>query len=354
MNSRDCDQPIGGPARPREVRQPSPILASWKWLVPSLYLATIGVAFAQVPRGKSSVERMKADVYYLASNTLEGRGVATRGIDLAAEHIRAEFKRIGLKSGTPDGSFFQPFEYAASPQASRVALRNVVGVLEGKGEVANETIVIGAHFDHLGLGRSDSPTSVRSSDLIYPGADDNASGVAAILELARRFASRATPPRRRMVFIAFGAEEAGLVGSGHYVSKDPLFPIRDTVTMVNFDMVGRLRENVLGIAGDQSAGEFADVLAEADDKSPLRLMLGGADYPEDSDHAPFANVGVPILYVCTGSHEDRHTPSDTAVKVNFDGMEEVVGLCETVLDRLQAGRRPAFKSRQRPRPTGAK
>ena len=163
-----------------------------------------------------------------------------------------------------------------------------------------------------------------------------------MLELARRFALRATPPRRRMVFVAFAAEEAGLVGSRHYVSNDPVWPIKDTVAMVNLDMVGRLRENRLGIAGNETAGEFAGLLSEADARSPLDLMLGGAEYPGDSDHAPFASVGVPILYICTGSHQDRHTPSDTAEKVNFEGLAEVVNLCEVVLGRLLVSPRPTF------------
>jgi Peptidase family M28 len=112
--------------------------------------------------------------------------------------------------------------------------------------------------------------------------------------------------------------------------------------MLNFDMVGRLRENQLGIAGNETAKEFGPILSDADAQSPLNLMLGGADYPDDSDHAPFASVGVPILYICTGSHEDRHTPFDTADKVNFEGIALVVSFCEDVLGRLLVSPRPTF------------
>src|SRR5207253_2287702 len=105
----------------------------------------------------------------------------------------------------------------------------------------------------------------------------------------------------------------------HYASKSPIFPIKDTITMVNFDMVGRLRDDELGIAGNESAKEFASLLARAADESPLRIRLGGPEYPDDSDHASFASVGVPILYVCTGGHDDRHTPADSADKINFEG-----------------------------------
>ena len=113
-------------------------------------LLTHARASAEPPTG--SVERLKADVYYLASGTLEGRGISTPGVDLAARHIRAEFRRIGLKSGTPDGSYFQPFEYRRTAQAAATMLHNVIGVLEGEGPAADETIVIGAHYDHLGHG----------------------------------------------------------------------------------------------------------------------------------------------------------------------------------------------------------
>ena len=218
----------------------------------------------------------------------------------------------------------------------------MIGVLEGKGEIANETIIIGAHYDHLGYGQFDPSAPEALGGRIHPGADDNASGTAAMLELARRYASRGTPPRRRMVFIAFCAEESGRIGSRHYALKAPIFPIKDTVAMINFDMVGRLRDDELGIAGNESAKEFGDLLVGADAKSPLKLRLSGPVYPGDSDHASFSSVGVPILYICTGSHDDRHTPADTADKINYEVVAKVVDFCEDVLDRLLVLSRPTF------------
>jgi Zn-dependent M28 family amino/carboxypeptidase len=293
-------------------------------------------------------------VYYLASDTLEGRGVSTPGIKLAAQHIRAEFKRIGLNSGTPDGSYCQAFEYKRDP-GDAITLHNVIGVLEGKGKVANETIVVGAHYDHLGDGRFGSLAPEVQRGRVHPGADDNASGVAAMLELARRFARRVTPPERRMIFIAFCAEEDGRIGSRHYASKEPIVPIATTVAMMNFDMVGRLRHDELGIAGDQSAKEFGNLLSRAAAASPLKLRLGGPEYPGDSDHASFSDVGVPTLYICTGSHEDRHTPTDTADKINYEGMAKVVDFCEGVLGRILVMPRPRFvPPPRRDRPGGSK
>jgi Zn-dependent M28 family amino/carboxypeptidase len=166
---------------------------------------------------------------------------------------------------------------------------------------------------------------------------------------------RGTPPRRRVVFIAFWAGESGQIGSRHYASKEPIFPIKDTVAMMNFDMVGRLRNDELGIAGNESAKEFGDLLVGADAKSPLELRLGGPEYPGDSDHSSFSNVGVPILYICTGSHEDRHTPADTADKINYEGMAKVVDFCEDVLDRVLVMSRPTFVPAPRRSPsTGSK
>lgn len=323
--------------------KPVQITASRWWAASCVCLAAVGTAVAAPPEGRGSVERLKADVYYLASDTLEGRGITTPGVELAAQHIRAEFKRIGLKSGTPDGSYFQPFPYGRnSTSGPERTLHNVIGVIEGKGETASENIVVGAHYDHLGYGPSGSLSPGEARGRIHPGADDNASGTAAMLELARRFAACNVPPRRRMVFVAFSAEEAGRIGSRYYASKSPIFPIQNTVAMVNFDMVGRLRDNELGIAGNESAREFSDLLASADDRSRLRLRLGGPEYPDDSDHASFAEVGVPILYVCTGSHDDRHAPADTADKVNYEGMAQVVDFCEDVLDRMLVMKRPTF------------
>jgi hypothetical protein len=338
----NLDEPDGHYAR---SGMPGPQVWTRKlrlWLTPFLCFTTVGVANAQNRHGRESVERLKADVYYLASGTLEGRGISTPGVELAARHVRSEFRRIGLRSGTPGGSYFQSFEYRRDARAAQATLHNVIGVLDGKGALANETLVIGAHYDHLGYGQLDPADTEGPRGPIYPGADDNASGTAAMLELARRFCSRATPPCRRMVFIAFSAEEVGLAGSRHYVSKAPVFPIRDTVAMVNFDMVGRLRGNRLGVAGNESARGFNELLVKADADSPLELSLGGAHYPDDSDHAPFAAAGVPVLYVCTGSHADRHTPADTADKVDYGGVAKVVDLCEDVLDRLQVLPRPKF------------
>ena len=177
-------------------------------------------------------------MYYFASDTLEGRGISTPGIEVAVLHIRTEFKRLGLKSGTPDGSFYQSFEYGRPSPTQVITLHNVIGVLEGKGEFASETIVIGAHYDHLGYGQIGSLAQGTLRGRIHPGADDNASGTSAMLELARRFVARGHHRVDAWCSSRFAAKKSGSSEAGTYVSKEPIFPIKDTVAMVNFDMVG--------------------------------------------------------------------------------------------------------------------
>ncbi|MCH7729690.1 MAG: M20/M25/M40 family metallo-hydrolase, partial [Planctomycetes bacterium] len=143
-------------------------------------------------------------------------------------------------------------EFKCSFEKVKATVSNVVGVLEGEGPLANETIVIGAHYDHLGYGPFGSRRP--NERAIHNGADDNATGTAAIMEIARRFAERDEKPARRMVFIAFSAEERGLIGSNYYLAN-PLFPLKDTVAMINFDMVGRLGDKGLSVGGVKTAKE---------------------------------------------------------------------------------------------------
>lgn len=315
-------------------RELQPTMACQKWWTLVLSFFVLGAVRAELPTEKAGTERLKADVYYLASDTLEGRGISTPGIELAAQHIRAEFKRLGLKSGTPDGSYYQSFTYAGVSRLGETSLHNVVGVLDGQGALANETVLICAHYDHLGHGQIGPSDPKTLKDRVYHGADDNASGVAVLLELARRFATHSNLPRRRLVFVAFSGEESGLIGSRYYTLKNPLFPLKETAAIINFDMVGRMRKKELGIAGDRSAREFDALLAHANSGTHLKLRLGGTEIPGNSDHLPFSELGVPILFFCTGTHADRHSPTDTADKINYQGLVRVADFSERVIDGL--------------------
>ncbi len=253
---------------------------------------------------------------------------------------------------------------------------NVIGILPGNDpKLKGETIVIGAHYDHLGLGGEGSG-SLSARPGIHHGADDNASGVAGLLELARMLTSQNPKPRRTIVFIAFSGEEEGLIGSNYYVNH-PIVPLANTVAMINMDMIGRLKGNKLIIGGIGTASEWR---AEVDSANLVRTNAQGAgtvqlpgvnlniavatgtnlgtpvnlDYSkfdltlnEDgygpSDHSSFYSKQVPVLFFWTGNHEDYHKPSDTADKINYEGEARVVSFVERIVrDIDKSDKRPTY------------
>lgn len=209
---------------------------------------------------------------------------------------------------------------------------NIVGVLDGDGPAADETIVLGAHYDHV--GRGEFASRAPNSHQIHNGADDNASGTAALLELARRLAGRSHKPSRRLVFIGFSGEEKGLVGSKHYVAH-PLFPLADTIAMLNFDMVGRLRDNQLFVYSVDSADEFSSFLDSANRDQGLNIKKVG-DSPPQSDHYSFYERGIPVLHFFTGLTTEYHTPADDFETINVPGVVRTIDYAERVLDLLLA------------------
>lgn len=211
-------------------------------------------------------------------------------------------------------------------------LKNVVGRLPGRGEHADEYIIVGAHYDHLGYGRAGSLSPGNRS--IHPGADDNASGTAAVMEMARLLANQ-PPPARTILFVCFTGEECGLIGSGYLVNHSPV-PLRQVVAMVNLDMVGRLRNMTLLVGGDGTARPFDRILADLDEQSPLKLDEFGKGGFGPSDHLSFALKKVPVLFLFTGLHLDYHRPTDTADKINYDGLAQVVRFGVKLVDRLCA------------------
>jgi hypothetical protein len=232
------------------------------------------------------------------------------------------------EQGTPSS---QPLavrvELAADLEPVRAATQNVIGVIRGRD--GGESVVVGAHYDHLGMGGSGSLERV---DAPHPGADDNASGTAAMLELARSLASRPERLRRDVVFIAFGAEELGLLGSTHFV-ENPTLPIASVVAMANLDMIGRLESGALGIHGVGTSPAWPALVEEAARglDLPLRLHEDGFG---PSDHASFLAVGRPVLFFFTGIHSDYHRTGDTADKVDTVGLARIVALAERVVERL--------------------
>ncbi|MGH9872077.1 MAG: M20/M25/M40 family metallo-hydrolase [Pyrinomonadaceae bacterium] len=261
---------------------------------------------------------------------------------------------------------------------------NVVGILDGSDPtLKNEVIVIGAHYDHLGRGGEGS-LAPREGE-IHHGADDNASGVAGMLELARLFASQTLRPRRTIVFMAFSGEEEGLLGSNYYVNH-PIVPLANTVTMINMDMIGRMKDNKLIVGGVGTAPEWRQVMAAANAPERLRVAVAPASPAEmprpisagrrseipivtgsngtpvvslsfekpfdltlnedgfgPSDHSSFYAKQVPVLFFWTGTHDDYHKPSDTADKINYADEARILGLVTRVIYDIDTNdKRPVY------------
>jgi len=239
----------------------------------------------------------------------------------------------------PRSRILEGWALSTSIQIDRkgVTTRNVIGVLEGAGPTADETIVVGAHYDHLGHGGMTSGSLAMFSREIHNGADDNASGTALVMELARRLGKRADPLPRRVVFMAFSGEEKGLLGSRHYV-EHPLIPLSKTVMMINFDMVGRLDpKGELTVVGTGSTTGIVDALGTAAGFK-IKKVKGMTDGFGGSDHESFYLKNVPILFPFTGLHPDYHRPSDDTERINFAGMARIADFGELLL--LDLARRP--------------
>ncbi|HMO27426.1 MAG TPA: M20/M25/M40 family metallo-hydrolase, partial [Tepidisphaeraceae bacterium] len=226
-------------------------------------------------------------------------------------------------------------------QPRREMVRNVIGVWPGQGPRAGEFVVVGAHYDHLGRGGAGSLAP--DSTAIHHGADDNASGTAALLHVAERIA-RTGPRERSILFIAFTAEERGLIGSARFVD-DERAPVDRIVAMINLDMVGRVRNDMLYVGGGGTAAGFESVLKEIDSASPLQLKSMGRGGRGPSDHASFSRKQIPVLFLFSGLHEDYHRPTDTADKINYEGLADVVSVTSKLVERIAAMPREQYVDR---------
>jgi hypothetical protein len=280
--------------------------------------------------------RMLDDIKFLADDRLEGRMTGTPGADTAAAYIQQRFRQVGLQA--PAGGWFQEFKVEGGA-AQKVAAaggtgRNVVGLLPGSDPVLREqVIVVGAHYDHLG-GGSFGALDPDSTGKVHNGADDNASGVAAVINLAQRMAT--DPPARTIVFVAFSGEELGLLGSAYYV-RQPAVPLGRTMAMINFDMVGRLRNDKLIIYGTETATQFTPLLDSLNKSFDFDLKMRGDGYGP-SDQSAFYAVKKPVLHIFTDLHEDYHRTTDDWQKINVAGLLKVTDFAAALLREL--GDRP--------------
>jgi hypothetical protein len=246
------------------------------------------------------------------------------------------------KGPTPQSRVIAGWRAVGETSVNRqeVEVKNVVGVLEGEGPHAGETIVIGAHYDHLGMGGVGS--AAPGVHEIHNGADDNGSGSTVLIEVARQLASQGKKPPRRFVFIAFTGEERGLIGSARYV-RNPLYPLDSTVAMLNLDMVGRLQDDKLIVHGTGTAAEFDALVDRLGKQDAFEITKKPSGFGP-SDHSSFYSVKVPVLFFFTGTHKDYHRPTDDFDKLNVAGMRRVGQMVTEIAQALAAAdERPHYQ-----------
>ena len=275
------------------------------------------------------------------------RDFADRLLQAADEPSLAELERQIDSDLKPRSRLLKGIELSAKLTIDRPSIetKNVIGVLEGTGPQAQETVIVGGHYDHLGRGGLMSGSLAFLSSDIHNGADDNASGTSMMMEMARRLATRRDPLPRRVVFMAFSGEERGLLGSQYYVDH-PLYPLASTVMMVNFDMVGRLNgKNELTMIGTGTT-PGVDALVDALGKTEgllIKKVSGLTDGFGGSDHQSFYGKNIPVLFAFTGLHPDYHRPSDDSDRINYTGMARIADYLELILlDLVRRVDRPAF------------
>ena len=261
---------------------------------------------------------LKKDLFYLASPELEGRMSGKKGNKLAADWVEAQYKSFGLKT------MRQKFPIRRENPGPKNETgddftENVIAWREGS---VDEIVVIGAHMDHIGYGPAMSQAPRRRE--IHPGADDNASGTVALLQIARAF-SRLEPPKRTTVFMSFSGEEMGLLGSKYYCDH-PLFPLNSPsiskhVAMLNFDMIGYLKSGGVQAVGSASPDIDGIIKGLGSKYSFSRAITSRGS--GGSDHAPFYNKRIPVAFLHTGMHSYYHTPDDTPERINYKGLEQV-------------------------------
>jgi aminopeptidase N len=293
-------------------------------LAPRGPLATLPPVFSK--------ERMLGTVSFLTQTNLAGRGLGTEGLDRAAEYIAEKFREAGLEpAGDEKGSYFQAWEEDVGGLGQSIKMKNVVGVLPGKKkEFSRQSVVIGAHYDHLGLGWPDVRDENREK--IHPGADDNASGVALLIELAGVL-KKNMDHGRSLVFAAFTGEEAGRLGSRYYSAHERRYPVDKCVGMLNLDTVGRLGKNKLLVLGSGSATEWPHIFRGASFVTGVELETFPGEL-DSSDQVSFVAAGVPAVQLFSGPHADYHRPSDTPEKIDPEGLEKVASVAKEVIEYL--------------------
>uniref|UniRef100_UPI004049CF9B M20/M25/M40 family metallo-hydrolase n=1 Tax=Gelidibacter sp. TaxID=2018083 RepID=UPI004049CF9B len=286
---------------------------------------------------------IKEDVEFLSSDALEGRQTGTKGEEEAAKYIAKRFNDLKLQEKGTKG-FLQVFSFkpktdphsevvfTSMAEDSTITGTNVLGYIDNNAE---NTIIIGAHYDHLGYG-GDGSLFASKDKAIHNGADDNASGVAVMLDLAKKLQNANT--NNNYLFVAFSGEEMGLLGSNYFV-KNPTLDIKKVNYMINMDMVGRLKQDsTLAVYGVGTTPRFKQTLSANNNRFKLIENESGVG---PSDHTSFYLADIPVLHFFTGQHSDYHKPSDDFEKLNYEGMQTISSyIFDVISDLNNAGKLP--------------
>lgn len=305
-----------------------------------LFILSLAFALA-IPTFAQKQDDMRQTVEYLASQELGGRYPGSAGDTLASEFIKNQLRGLKLKrivKGKKKLGYFHNFTYGKTEQRHT---HNIIAVLPGKDKkLKHEYILVGSHYDHLGLGGKDSGSRRPDTLAVHPGADDNASGDAVVLELAKHF--KKARQSRSIIFAFFGAEEQGLIGSKQFVEwmkkedtgrKHLPNNIKGIVAMVNLDMVGRMRDNSLSVSGTGTSSNFKALAEQVAEKTSVNISCTADGYGP-SDQASFVAADIPVLYLTTGGHMEYHTPADVPSTINYDGMQQTLNYTKELVTQL--------------------
>jgi len=317
----NTDSPLRVDLRPAGERAAGPVSAAAP--PPRKALAEIPPVFSR--------ERLLEHVQYLADDALGGRGLGTPGLEKAADYIVSHFKAIGLAPGGDNDSYRQTFHVDEGEDGQPHDVANLIGVIPGSNPAyAGQAVLVTAHYDHLGHGWPDARAGDKGK--IYNGADDNASGVAVLIELARSFADEPAP-ERSIVFVAFTGEEAGLLGSHYYAAHPEPVALEGIIGVVNMDTVGRLGAQDISVFGADSASEWPHIFRGIGFSAGIGSQSITGHFAS-SDHQSFIDRGVPAVQISSGANLDYHRPSDTADKIDGPGMVKVATFVKETVQYL--------------------
>ncbi len=304
-----------------------------KWIVLVAGLMNVALAQKSAAVEKQLIQNLKTHIQFLASDLLEGRRTGTKGEMLAAHYIANKFSEYGLMPKGDYRYFEMPFDQQFVIQAKDSVTKktrmgtNVIAYIDNK---APYTIILGAHFDHLGYGEDHNSMYAGTAPMIHNGADDNASGTAALLELARVLKKEKKSPYNYL-FIAFSGEELGLFGSKYFV-EHPTIDLQKVNYMINMDMVGRLNDSThnLTIGGIGTSPTWSSILSTQNPSFTIKIDSSGTG---PSDHTSFYRKNIPVLFFFTGLHQDYHKPSDDFDKINYNGEAKIITFIQQVIKK---------------------